>query len=93
MFLRPLIFSAASLALLAPAQRAAPSLDEAVRQTRTVEIAPRKEPPSWMDYGRVASGYAFFAAHRPAQPVRDQLRLHAKLLRMGRREKPEPGPA
>ena len=29
----------------------------------------------------------------PAQPVRDQLRLHAKLLRMGRREKADPDAA
>ena len=40
------------------------SLEEVVRQSRTVPLSPRNEPPAWMDYDRARAGCEFLAAHR-----------------------------
>lgn len=51
-------------AFLATALRPAPSLEATVREARTVALAPRAEPPAWMDYDHAKAGCEFLARHR-----------------------------
>jgi hypothetical protein len=56
------LFLAAILSL-SPQSGSLQELERAVKQSRTVAIAPHATPPAWMEYERVQKGYTFFFQH------------------------------